>query len=126
MSSLEFEGFIEEDVCMSSIFPKELPDPLQPLVEYRIKLSSKNNYTIHAGETRNIATNFILNKKMLNNGVYLKPYEFLPLIFESTGFVHPRFTGRIIVGVSNCAGQDIKIPCGTTIGYALLQPYFLK
>ena len=120
------ENATENDVLISSILPKKLPESIQPFVEYRIKLFSKHDYTIHTGETRNIETSLVINKKIGNLCLHLKQSEFLPLIFESEGFVHPRFEGRIIPSISNHTTKDMQIPRATIIGYAVLQPYSVK
>ena len=120
------ENTAEDDVFISSVLPKKLPDFLQPFVEYRIKLFSKRDYIIHAGETRNIESCLLINKKMINLCVHLKQFEFLPRTFESEGLVHPRFEGRIIPSISNYTTKNMNIPRGSIIGYAVLQPYSVK
>ena len=57
--------------------------------------------------------------------MYLKLYEYLLLTFESGGFIHSRFVGRLNVPVSNHASQDVKIPAGSIVAYVLCQPYSL-
>ena len=49
MNALEY--ITEDDVLISSFFPKELPGPIYPLIEYRIKLCAKNDTTIQAGDS---------------------------------------------------------------------------
>ena len=115
----------EEDLYLSTFFPRDLPFTLQPLVEYRIRLCANSDSTIHAGESVNLETSFIVDKKLPNQCIYLKPYENLPLMSESGGFVHPRFSGRIMICVTNYKSEDVKIPSGTSIAYALCQPYSL-
>ena len=123
MNMLEY--ITEEDVLISSFFPKELPGPIYPLMEYRIKLCAKSDTTIQAGEFVNMETSCIVDKKKDKLCMFLKPYEYLPLTFESSGFIHPRFVGRLNVPVSNHASQDIKIPAGSIVAYVLCQPYIL-
>ena len=57
------EYITEEDVLISSFFPKELPGPIYPLMEYRIKLCAKSDTTIRAGEFVNMETSCIVDKK---------------------------------------------------------------
>ena len=121
MNSAEY--ITQDDVFISSCFPRELTSSVHPLVEYRIKLCAKSDTIIHAGEIINIETSFLIDRKMNKLCIYMKPYEYLPLHFESGGFIHPRFTGRIIIGMCNYTTQDIKIPAGSPIAYALCQPY---
>ena len=54
MNTLEY--ITEDDVLISSFFPKELPGPIYPLMEYRIKLCAKSDTTIRAGEFFNLET----------------------------------------------------------------------
>ena len=61
MNMLEY--ITEEDVLISSFFPKELPGPIYPLMEYRIKLCAKSDTTIRAGEFVNMETSCIVDKK---------------------------------------------------------------
>ena len=117
------EYITQDDVFISSFFPRELSASVHPLVEYRIKLCAKSDIVIHAGEMINVETSFLIDRRMTKLCIYLKPYEYLPLNFETGGFIHPRFTGRIILGMCNYTSQDIKLPAGSTIAYALCQPY---
>ena len=54
---------VEEDYYISSFFPVELQYHLQPLMEHRIKLMSKYSVVFHAGESQNVETCCILDKK---------------------------------------------------------------
>ena len=123
MNALEY--FTEDDVLISSFFPTELPEHIYPLIEYRIKLCAKSDTTIRAGEFLNMDTSCIMDKKKDKLCMYLKPYEYLPLTFESGGFIHPQFVGRLNVPVSNHASQDVKIPAGSIVAYIFCQPYSL-
>ena len=86
MNALEY--ITEDDVLISSFFPKELPGPIYPLIEYRIKLCAKNDTTIQAGGFLNMETCCIMDKKKDKLCMYLKPYEYLPLTFVSDRFIH--------------------------------------
>ena len=119
----QVEYITQDDVFISSFFPRELSASVHPLVEYRIKLCVKNDIVIHAGEMINVETSFVIDRRMTKLCIYLSPYEYLPLNFETGGFIHPRFTGRIILGMCNYTSQDIKLPAGSPIAYALCQPY---
>ena len=123
MNALEY--ITKDDVLISSFFPKELPGSIYPLIEYRIKLCAKSDTTIRAGEFLNLKTSCIMDKKNDKLCMYLKPYEYLLLTFESGGFIHSRFVGRLNVPVSNHASQDVKIPAGSIVAYVLCQPYSL-
>ena len=54
---------VEEDYYISSFFPVELQYYLQPLMEHRIKLMLKHSVVLHAGESQNVETCCILDKK---------------------------------------------------------------
>ena len=123
MNALEY--ITEDDVLISSFFPKELSGPIYPLIEYRIKLCAKNDTTIQAGGFLNMETCCIMDKKKDKLCMYLKPYEYPPLTFVSGGFIHPRFVGRLNVSVINHASQDVKIPSGSIVADVLCQPYSL-
>ena len=56
----------------------------------------------------------------------LKPYERIPVVFESVGNIGPRYTGRIKVTLTNYSSKGIKMSEGDIVGYIVLQPFSLK
>ena len=54
---------IEEDYILEDFFPTPLPYPLQPLIEYRIKLVTKENIVFLGGESQIVNTACVINKK---------------------------------------------------------------
>ena len=114
---------VEEDYYISSFFPVELQYHLQPLMEHRIKLMSKYSVVFHAGESQNVETCCILDKKIVKLSLMLKSYEHLPVTFESEGSINTKFKGRIKVNLTNYSCQTMKMLAGSTVGYIVLQPY---
>ena len=116
---------VEEDYYISSFFPVELQYHLQPLMEHRIKLMSKYSVVFHAGESQNVETCCILDKKLVKLSLMLKSYEHLPVTFESEGSINTKFKGRIKVNLTNYSCQTMKMIAGSTVGYIVLQPYMV-
>ena len=114
---------VEEDYYISSFFPVELQYHLQPLIEHRIKLMLKHSVVLHAGESQNVETCCILDKKLVKLSLMLKSYEHLPVTFESEGSINTKFKGRIKVNLTNYSCQTMKMAAGSTVGYIVLQPY---
>ena len=119
---------IEEDYYISSFFSVEVQHHLQHLVEHRIKLILKQTVIFHAGESQNVETSFILDDRKTRTRLCLtlKPYEHLPVTFESGGSISSRFKGRIKVKLTNYSCENIKMIAGSTVGYIVLQPFSLK
>lgn len=123
MNLSDLQQNIEDDYYISSFFTVELQYHLQPLIEHRIKLLLKQTVIFHAGETQNVETCCILDKKLLKLSLSLKPYEHLPVTFESEGSINTRFKGRIKVNLTNYSCQPMKMFAGSTVGYIVLQPF---
>ena len=122
---------IEEDYCISSFFPVELQNHLQPLIDHRIKLVLKQTVIFHSGESQNVETSCILDNRKTKNrktklSLTLKQYEHLPITFESEGTINSKFKGRIKVKLTNYSCQTMKMFAGSTVGYIVLQPFSLK
>ena len=119
---------IEEDYYISSFFSVEVQHHLQHLVEHRIKLILKQTVIFHAGESQNVETSFILDDRKTRTRLCLtlKPYERLPVTFESGGSISSQFKGRIKVKLTNYSCENIKMIAGSTVGYIVLQPFSLK
>lgn len=126
MDLSDLQGEVEDDYCLSSFFPKEIHYPLQPLIEHRIKLLLKNNVIFHSGESHNVETCCILDKKLSKLCLSMKAYEHLPVVFESEGAINSKFSGRIKVNLTNYSCQNLKMCAGSTVGYIVLQPFSLK
>ena len=118
----------EDDYYISSFFPKELEYHLQPLVEHRIKLKLKQTVIFHAGESQYVETSCILDERKTISKLCLtlKPYEHLPVTFESGGSISSKFKGRIKVNLSNYSCNTLKMVTGSIVGYIVLQPHSLK
>ena len=54
---------IENDYILGDFFPKSLPYPLQHLIEYRIKLVTKENIVLIGGESQLVDTCCVIKKK---------------------------------------------------------------
>ena len=117
---------IEDDYYISSFFSVELQNHLQPLIEHRIKLLLKYTVIFHAGESQNVETCCILDKKLTKLCLSLKLYEHLPVSFKSEGGINSKFKGRIKVNLINYSCDNIKMIAGSTVGYIILQPFSIS
>ena len=117
---------VEADYDITLFFSSEIQHHLQPLIDYRIKLLLKNSVVIHCGETQEVETACILNQKLHKLSLTLKPYEHLPVVFEASGTISPKFRGRVKVSLTNYSFQNVKMCAGTPVGYIVLQPFSLK
>ena len=117
---------IEDDYYISSFFSVELQNHLQPLIEHRIKLLLKYTVIFHAGESQNVETCCILDKKLTKLSLSLKSYEHLPVSFKSEGSINSKFKGRIKVNLINYSCDNIKMIAGSTVGYIILQPFSIS
>ena len=118
----------EEDYTLQEFFPKPIPYHLQPLMEHRIKLLSKEDTVFHGGEIKLIDTCCVLNKKVKGRklSMFLIPCENLPLVFESGGYISANYKGRILLKLANYSSKTIQLQSATHIGYLVLQPYSLE
>ena len=88
MVNLQQFRYVEEEYNLQDFFPKALPYPLHPLIEYRIKLLLKESIIFVQEEFQLVHTVCILGAKRSLKGVlsklsmHLIPYENLPLSFK--------------------------------------------
>ena len=115
----------EEDYDLQEFFPKAIPYHLQPLIEHRIKLLSKEDTVFYGGEIKLVDTCCVINKKMKGTklSMFLIPSENLPLIFESGGYISENFKGRIVLKLANYSSKIIQLQSGINLGYIVMQPY---
>ena len=115
----------EEDYDLQEFFPKTIPYHLQPLMEHRIKLLSKEDTLFYGGEIKLINTCCMLNKKIKGTklSMFLIPCENMPLVFESGGYISENFKGRIVVKLANYGSKIIQLQSGINLAYIVLQPY---
>ena len=118
----------EEDYDLQEFFPKAIPYHLQPLIEHRIKLLSKEDTVFYGGEIKLVDTCCVMNKKMKGTklSMFLIPSENMTLVFESGGYVSENYKGRILLKLANYSSKIIQLQSGTHIGYLVLQPYSLE
>ena len=118
---------MEQDYNLQDFFPKTIPYHLQPLMEHRIKLLSKEDTVFYGGEIKLVDTCCVLNRKIKGTklSMFLIPTENMPLFFESTGYISENFKGRILLKLANYSSNSIKLPSGSSIGYLVLQPHSL-
>ena len=119
---------MEQDYNLQDFFPKTIPYHLQPLMEHRIKLLSKEDTVFFGGEIKLVDTCCVLNKKIKGTklSMFLIPCENMPLVFESGGYISESFKGRIVLKLVNYYSRTIKLQCGSCIGYLVLKPYSLE
>ena len=117
----------EDDCDLLQFFPKTIPYNLQPLMEHRIKLLSKEDTLFYGGEIKLINTCCMLNKKIKGTklSMFLIPCENMPLVFESGGYISENFKGRILLKLANYSSKTIKLDSGTPVGYIVMQPFSL-
>ena len=118
----------EEDYNLHDFFPKTIPYHLQPLMEHRIKLLSKEDTVFYGGEIKLVDTCCVMNKKMKGTklSMFLIPSENMTLVFESGGYVSENYKGRILLKLANYSSKIIQLQSGTPIGYLVLQPFSLE
>ena len=116
----------QEDYEISSFFPSEVEYQLRPLIEYKIKLLLKNNVILEQGESQVVATACQISKKLETLSIQLKGCEYLPVTFESDGYISPEHKGRIVVKLANYTNNIVNINSGTAVGYAIVQPFVLS
>ena len=58
--------------------------------------------------------------------MHIKPYENLPVKFESAGYIDTNYRGRITVKLVNYSSKKIKLCLRTPNGYIVMQPYGLQ
>ena len=118
----------EDDCDLLQFFPKTIPYNLQPLMEHRIKLLSKEDTVFYGGEIKLVDTCCVLNKKIKGTklSMFLIPSENMPLVFESGGYISENYKGRILLKLANYSSKTTQLQSGTPIGYLVLQPYSLE
>ena len=121
MDMVEFDKMNEEedDYNLFDFFIGKPDYPLQPLIEYRIKLLLKNDTVFLGGETCVLNTCCIIKRKvkgvMPKLSMHLIPYENLSLGFESRGYISQKYTGRIMVKFINYSANSIKLNSGSVV-----------
>ena len=87
----QMEG-VEDDYIIEDFFPKSLPEPLQPFIEYRIKLVLKTDTLFKHGESQIVNRTCVIKGKMQSKigklSMYLVPYDTLPLCFDSGVYIN--------------------------------------
>ena len=117
----------EEDCYLSDFPPKPLPYPLQHLIDYRVKLLLKNDTVFIPGETQVVNTSCMLKGKMKGGmSMHLIPFENLPLGFESGGYISQKYSGRVVIKLTNYSSHTVKMNSGTPVGYIVMQPFSLN
>ena len=98
----------EEDYTLQEFFPKTIPYHLQPLLEHRIKLLSKEDTVFYGGEIKLVTTCCVLNRKIKGTKLskFLIPCENMPLVFESGGYISENCTGRLFAEASQLFLKD--------------------
>ena len=129
MSEFDVKDEEEDDYNLFDFFIMKPDYPLQPLIEYRIKLLLKNDTIFFGGETCVLNTCCIIKRKVKgvipNLSMHLIPHENLPLGFESRGYISQKYRGRIMVKLINYSANSIKLNSGSVVGYIVMQPLSL-
>jgi hypothetical protein len=116
----------EDDHNLQDFFPEPVPDHLHHLIEYRIKLLLKNDALFIPGETQVVNTSCILRGKVRGAlSMHLIPYEKLPLSFESGGYISRKYSGSVVIKLTNHSANSVKLNSGSPVGYITMQPFSL-
>ena len=116
----------EEDHNLQDFFPEPVPYNLHHLIEYRIKLLLKNDALFLPGETQVVNTSCIMRGKVRGAlSMHLIPYEKLPLSFESGGYISRKYSGSVLIKLTNHTANSVKLNSGSPVGYIIMQPYSL-
>ena len=117
----------EEDHHLEDFFPKGIPYNLQPLIDYRIKLLTKNDTVLLPGETQVVNTSCVIKGKGRRKlSMFLIPHEHLPLSFESGGYIEQKYAGRVAVKLTNYTNKKIHLNAGATVAYIVIQPFSIE
>ena len=117
----------EEDYNLEDFFAKPLPYPIHHLIDYRIKILLKNNTVFTPGETQVVNTSCMLKGKIrVAMSMHLIPFENLPLGFESGGYISQKYSGRVVIKLTNYSTHTVKLNSGTPVGYIVMQPFSLN
>ena len=120
----------DEDYNLEDFFLNPTLYPLQPMIDYRIKLLLKNDTLLLAGETQVVNTSCLMKGKLKTSmsklSMFLTPYENLPLSFESGGYISRKYRGRIVIKLTNYSTNSTKLHSGTTVGYIVMQPFSME
>ena len=117
----------EEDHYLEDFFPKAIPYHLQPLIGHRIKLQAKSDNVVLPGETKMVNSSCVIQgKKRAKLSMFLTPHESLPLSFESGGYIDQKYTGRVMIKLTNYGHKKIHLNAGAFVGYIVIQPYSIE
>ena len=117
----------EDDQTLQDFFPEQVPYHLQHLIEYRVKLLLKSDALFIPGETQVVNTSCVLRGKIRRAmSMHLTPFENLPLSFESGGYISGKYSGRVVIKLTNYSVNSVKLNSGTPIGYIVMQPFSLN
>ena len=79
------------------------------------------------GETQVVNTSCVLGGKIRKAmSMYLIPYENLPLSFESGGYISRKYSGQVVIKLTNHSVNSVKLKSGTPVGYIVIQPFSLN
>ena len=118
----------EDDHYLEDFLPKTIAYNLRPLIDYRIKLLSKNDTMLLPGETQAVNTSCVIKGKKNHRklSMFLTPHESLPLSFESHGYIEQKYVGRIVIKLTNYTNKRIHLNAGATVAYMVIQPFSIE
>ena len=117
----------EEDQYLEDFFPKAIPYNLQKFINYRIKLLAKNDRMVLPGATQVMNTSCVIKGKSHRKlSMFLTPHEYLPLCFESGGYIEAKYTGRVMIKLTNYSSKRINLNAGATVAYMVIQPFSIE
>jgi dUTPase len=116
----------EEECNLQDFFPEPVYH-LHHLIEYRIKLLLKNDAIFIPGETQVVNTSCMLRGRIRGTmSMHLIPFENLPLSFESGGYISRKYSGQVVIKLTNYSASSVKLNSGTPVGYIVMQPFTLN
>ena len=117
-------GMMTECVEINQSFPRQpTSEILSSVIEYRIKLISKEKCALNPGEVKRVCTTLKISRKPGKLAMFFKPPENLPLRFLNDGYINPSFRGEVVVQLQNPNSTVYYCPAGTVVGFLILTPF---
>ena len=111
-------------VEINQSFPRQpTSEVLSSLIEYRIKLVSKEVCSLNPGEVKRVRTSLKISRKPGKLAMFLKPPENIQLRLLNDGYINPLFRGELSVQLQNPNSCVYTCPAGTIVGFIILTPF---
>lgn len=111
-------------VEINQSFPRQpTSEVLSSLIEYRIKLVSKEVCSLGPGEVKRVYTTLKISRKPGKLAMFLKPPENIQLRLLNDGYINPLFRGALSVQLQNPNSNVYTCSAGTIVGFIILTPF---